>query len=148
MNFSFRSMGYLAVFVAGVLTGILLTTRLGGDTGRGREGAAQVGAAARSVALPPRQTRVELAGNGTRESDEFDLAAGPTMISVEYNGHDGFWFGLSDVTSSVTANAASLGFVGSNFGPWKTRTTMRVPKAGRYRLEIRTEGDWKAAVAQ
>lgn len=144
MNFSFRSMGYLVVFLAGLLTGMLLTTRLAGDTGRDRE----VEAAARSLAPPPRQTRVELADNGTRESDEFDLAAGPAVISVEYNGHDWFWFGLSDVTSSVTASAASLGFVGSNFGPWKTRISVRVSKAGRYRLEIRTEGEWKAAVAQ
>lgn len=149
MHRSFGSTGYFIVFIAGLLTGMVLATRVAEYTSQGRAPAAsQVEAATRPAAPPVRQTRVDLTGNGPGESDEFDLAQGSVMLSVEYSGQDWFWFGLSEVTSSTTPNAASLGFVGSKFGPWKTRTTVRVPKAGRYRLEIRTEGDWKAAVTQ
>lgn len=149
MNWRFRSAGYVIVFVAGVSVGMVLANRLAGEQYalRGVEARSSENAAKRAAAAGP-QTRLEFSGNGPAASDEFDLGEGPARISVEYDGHNWLWVELAEVGRSGEPIIGGLAFAGSNVGPWKTRAMARVSRAGRYRIDVKTEGNWKVSVAQ
>ena len=67
---------------------------------------------------------------------------------MEYEGHNWFWIELSEVSRSTDPIIGGLAFAGTNLGPWKTRGMARVSRSGRYRVDVKTEGNWKVTVAQ
>lgn len=92
MEARFRSGGYVAVFIAGMLVGIVFATRVSGELhfagaqAAGKQGKATIGP----------ETRIETGGSGPGASDEFDLAEGRARITIEYGGHSGFGLELSE----------------------------------------------------
>lgn len=105
MNWPIRSTGYMTVFLAGILTGIVLAGRLAGDASPPPGAEARGETAVKSPGVTVPQPRLEFAGSGPADSDEFDLAQGPTRITVEYSGHSWFWVGLAEISGPARAVA-------------------------------------------
>lgn len=139
--------GYVIVFVAGMLVGIAFTHRGMGESYEARVEARPADASGKS-AKPAPQSRLELSGSASTDSDEFDLSEGTARISVEHDGPSWLWVELTDGSRSVGSIIGALGFLGSNLGPSKTRTMVHIPKGGRYHLQVKAQGNWKVGVAQ
>lgn len=149
-------LGCLGVFVVVVLVGSCLAALGGGgqdaanapveerERGAGQEEAAEEGDQGQQEPEPPPEPQpITLSGQGSQATDFFELEEGLSIFEMSYQGRANF------VVTLLNEQGREVGFaLGNEIGSGKVSNPLRIARAGRYVLDVDSDGPWQITVRQ
>lgn len=148
--------GYAGVLVVLILIIIILAAIGGGggdssapqqqeDNASSEEKAANEPAPKEEAAPkpPPEPDPIELSGTGSQATDFFELEQGLMVVDMAHQGQSNFVVTLLNEQGQEVAFA-----LGNAIGTVEVSNATRIPKTGRYILDVESDGPWQITVRQ